>query len=258
MTAIHFAHANGFPGATYQALFERLDLPVTYVDKFAHDEAFDGDLRTLAVTLIDEIEQKHSEPVIGIGHSLGGMVTLIASSQRPDLFRHLILIEPILLAPYKRAFLKLMQITGLMQLWPLVKNTRNRRHQFKDRDEAEKHFRKKTLYKAFDDESLAHYLEHGLETTDEGVALSFSPEIEAHIFGSVYSGPAPVTQTGVTLLYANKSNFIMPADINYWRRRFPEFELIEVDGGHMFPFEQLEKSAELLNTIVARVMKEQA
>lgn len=98
MTAplLQFSHANGFPAACYRvfldALSDRFD--VRAVPCIGHDPRYpvtDGWPR-LVDKLIAAIET-HGRPVIGVGHSLGGMLSFLAAVQRPALFHAVILLD---------------------------------------------------------------------------------------------------------------------------------------------------------------------
>lgn len=74
---IFFAHANGFPSATYRKLFDALapEYEVTHMDRHGHDPRFpvDDNWNNLLDELFEQLERLH-EPVWGIGHSFGGML----------------------------------------------------------------------------------------------------------------------------------------------------------------------------------------
>ena len=80
---LHFSHANGIPSLTYSHLFEMLaDLDIHFIERMGYEgDVQCGDWSHLADELIAAIEAKnHGSPVIGIGHSAGAVVTLMAAS----------------------------------------------------------------------------------------------------------------------------------------------------------------------------------
>ena len=95
MSTIQFSHANGFPAACYQVLFEQLKphdiqaVPVLGQGKYYPKKSW----RSMAYELIENIENKDTTPVWGVGHSLGGVITLWASVLRPDLFQEWLVIH---------------------------------------------------------------------------------------------------------------------------------------------------------------------
>ena len=85
---IQFSHANGFPAPTYRYLFKLLEphFEIQYIERLAHDpnHPVTNNWQSITSELIRE-HDKHKEPVIGIGHSLGGAITLFAAIERPEI-----------------------------------------------------------------------------------------------------------------------------------------------------------------------------
>jgi pimeloyl-ACP methyl ester carboxylesterase len=85
---IHFSHANGFPALCYRRLFGFLesDFRIGYVDRIGHDPSFpvtDG-WAHLVDELTAAIDARWNQPVVGVGHSLGGYLTAMAAVRRPE------------------------------------------------------------------------------------------------------------------------------------------------------------------------------
>ena len=79
-----FSHANGFPAGTYRVLFERwraAGLQVHALERFGHDPRYPvaSNWRALRDQLIDFIDAEVGGPAILVGHSLGGLVSLLAA-----------------------------------------------------------------------------------------------------------------------------------------------------------------------------------
>ena len=88
---IHFAHANSFPAKTYSKLFAFLadDYEINYLERHAHDPIYpvtDGWGR-LRDELLNELTKRYSAPVIGIGHSLGGILHFLAAIEIPNFIK---------------------------------------------------------------------------------------------------------------------------------------------------------------------------
>ena len=99
---IHFAHANGFPAKTYSRLFSFLEprFELQYLNRHGHNPDFpvtDG-WHALRDELRTEIETKFTRPVIGLGHSLGGILHLLVAIEKPDLYTQIVLLD----APIRR------------------------------------------------------------------------------------------------------------------------------------------------------------
>ena len=85
---IHFSHANGFPAQAYRKLFGYLeaDYQIGYINAIGHDPRFP--VTEGWPNLIDELilylEQHYDQPVIALGHSLGGFLSFFTALRRPD------------------------------------------------------------------------------------------------------------------------------------------------------------------------------
>ena len=144
---IHFAHANGFPAKTYNKLFSFLadDFTIGYLERHAHNSQFpvsDG-WRFLKEELRAEIENRYTEKVIGIGHSLGGILHFLNAVERPELYRQLILLDSPLMSRLSEFGFRLMKKTGRWKKTPLVRQTDSRRNIWKSKEEAFEHFKRR-------------------------------------------------------------------------------------------------------------------
>lgn len=112
--------------------------------------------------------------LLAVGHSMGGACLLMAAHRQPDLFRGLVLFEPIVFP------------TGGSQPdtgSPLAQGARRRRRRFGSLAEAEANYAAKPPMAAFTPESRWAYVNGGFRPTDDGeVELVCAPEIEAGTF----------------------------------------------------------------------------
>ena len=102
---LHLAHANGFPPGTYEPLAEALTdlyhvfgMPARPLWPSSQPENA-PDWHPLADDLIAGLDHLGMQGIVGVGHSLGGVLTMWASIARPDLFRAVVLIDPVILPP---------------------------------------------------------------------------------------------------------------------------------------------------------------
>ncbi len=250
MTKIQFSHANGFPAKSYEYLFSQLNCcEISFIDTMGHGNYSNTqNLSHLRDELIDEVERNHQQPVIGIGHSSGAAATLLAAAKRPDLFKKIILLDPVIFSGRKRLAIWLSQKLGLWESFSPAKRARVRRVDFSDHDEAFDYFKQKALFKNFHPKCFDSYIQHGLKPNNEEMKLIFSAQVEADIFRNVpVKIPANLGKLKGAIIYGDKSAIIGKADINWWRKNVPHLELVSFDGEHLFPFEAPEETANLLN-----------
>ncbi len=128
---LHFAHANGFPAGAYTKLLKSLqmDYEVIAVPMLGHHSQYplDDNWAGLVEELIDYIEQHAHQPVIGVGHSLGSILTFLAANRRPELFSRIIMLDPPLVYGRHAFIFFLIKRLGLMKRTGIIAQTRRRR-----------------------------------------------------------------------------------------------------------------------------------
>ncbi len=240
--ALHFAHANGFPGACYRKLFSFLaaDFDVGYLPASGHDPRFpvsDG-WPLLVEELIASIAGSAGAPVFGVGHSLGGYLTFLAALRRPELFRAIVLLDAPILGPFHGSALQLVKRIGLIDRVTPAAITRNRRREWPSIEAALEHFRRKRLFRKFDADCLWDYVHYGTRPSAGGVELVFDPGVEYRIYRAV---PHDLAAAGRRLavpagfIGGRDSDVLARAGLAATRRRL---HTQIIDGGHLFPFEQ--------------------
>lgn len=189
---IHLAHANGFPPGTYRPLVDTL-IHNYRVISLPSRPLWPGsqpvnvpDWHPLADDLIQGLESLGLHHIIGVGHSLGGVLTLWAAVSRPDLFRAVVLIDPVILSPARLWVWRLLCFLRLHRRRPLIRGTLRRRRIWPSRQACYQNYRTKPLFAAWPDASLWAYVEAATRERDDGqVELVYPPEWEAHIFATI-------------------------------------------------------------------------
>lgn len=256
MLPVQFSHANGFPALTYSYLFAKMESSqVSHIDCLGHGYfPVNGSLNNLARELINTLDQQNTSPVVGIGHSSGAVATMLAAAERPDLFSEVILIEPAFFSAWKRSMIGLVTSLGFGdKLGPTPKALKRRDH-FPDKETARKYFLQRRLFQVFHPQCFEDYLTHGLKPSDQGgVELAFSKETEIEIFRSTQTrAPKNLRKLKGKMIYGETSDLFWKSDVAWWKRALPNFELIPFSGGHLFPLEQPDKTADLINSILTK------
>ncbi|MEK1905255.1 MAG: alpha/beta hydrolase [Pseudomonas sp.] len=255
--AIFFAHANGFPSATYGKLFAALapDFHVQHLEQHGHDPRFpvDDNWQNLVEELIDHLERQ-DQPVWGVGHSLGGVLHYHAALRRPELYRGVVMLDSPLLTVVDRVLIRAAKRFGFIDRITPAGRTVGRRELFSDVAEARQYFAGKTLFSRFDPECLDAYVQHGLRADGQGLRLRFDPATEISIYRSVpHTSPGRPQQLQVPLavVRGRHSKVVLPHHARQINR-VPQGEYHNLPGGHMFPLERPQQTAVLLRELFAR------
>jgi pimeloyl-ACP methyl ester carboxylesterase len=255
--SIFFAHANGFPSATYGKLFAALapDHSVVHLEQHGHDPRFpvDDNWHNLVDELLHHLRQM-GEPVWGVGHSLGGLLHYHAALQAPELYRAVVMLDSPLLTWPDRLLLRAAKRFGFIDRITPAGRTQGRREQFADAEEARRYFAGKTLFRGFDPDCLDAYVEHGLQPSEAGLRLRFDAQTELDIFRSVpHTAPGKPQQLAVPLavVRGQRSRVVLPHQA-YQVRRLPRGQSLSLPGGHMFPLERPQQTGELIKQLCAR------
>ncbi len=239
---LHFAHANGFPSACYAKLLGLLaaDYGVGFLATSGHDPRYpvsDG-WPGLVDELIASIRTRGRAPMIGVGHSLGGYLMLLAAARMPQLFRCVILLDAPLLGRFRGSALQFIKHIGLVDRVTPAGRTRNRRSQWPSQGAALAHFRRKPLFQRFDPDCLLDYVRFGTRSTPGGFELVFDPAVEYQIYRTL---PHDITEAARDLavpagLIAGRDSDIVARLGLAQSRRFLRVQ--QIDGGHLFPLER--------------------
>jgi pimeloyl-ACP methyl ester carboxylesterase len=195
---LHFLHANGYPPECYQPLLELLQthyhvfgmlLRPLWKDSNPNDIR---DWKLLSEDLLQFLAPPQPAPVLGVGHSIGAVVTLRAALRDPRKFRALVLIDPVLFVPSFQLGWILARAAGLGdRIHPLIAGAKKRRRIFDDLETMYRRYRNRNIFRYMSDESLRAYIDGitkpkvdgGHEASPQGgYELVYSPEWEAQIY----------------------------------------------------------------------------
>lgn len=260
---IHFAHATGMPSPIYQPLFDALadQYDVIKVANLGVDQRYpiDNHWNSLKYQVIDSIvTQSQGRKVIGVGHSLGSVLTLLASYERPELFERIILLDPPLIlgkASLQLHYAKYFDRALLDKITPAHLSIKRRNH-WDSREQAGELLRPKGFYKDFDERCFALYLQYALrdDTVNGGVTLTIPREAEVAIFRtnpSYWWLKQPKPKVPVNMIMGHDSPFYKRGFSDIAQRDF-HIPYQVTQGGHMFPLESPDVVAGLIKDILMK------
>lgn len=263
---VHLAHANGFPPASYRLLAQDLSggSPGYYVIGLPARPLWPASRpdsaptwRPLADDLIQALDARGLRGIYGVGHSLGGVLTMWAAIRRPDLFRAVVLVDPVILPPAVLWAMRLMRAVGLGDRQSLVQGALRRRRAWPHRQACYEHLRGKALFARWSDEALWDYVNAGTKIGSDGRAeLVYPVEWEAHIFATTPADvwrDAPQLRVPALVIRGQHSETFRPAAQARLARLLPQaqFRVIQ-DAGHLVPLERPAETGAMIREFLGR------
>ncbi|NWG45257.1 MAG: alpha/beta hydrolase [Alphaproteobacteria bacterium] len=250
--ALVFCHATGFNAQTYRTLLAPLAgaLRILAPDQRGHgltelpadpDALVSWDL--YAADLKAFVAALGLGPALYAGHSMGGVVSLLAGPALGERLRGLVLLEPVILP---RAFYWAARLPGRgrmrMKANPMARQAARRRALWPSRGEMLAAWRGRGAFTGWEDGVLADYIAGGTRADPEGVRLSCAPAFEAATFASQAHRPwAAVERVSapVHLIAAGAFSTCPPLVTERLARRRPDWRIERVPGtGHFLPMER--------------------
>ncbi|MBN1139093.1 MAG: alpha/beta hydrolase [Anaerolineae bacterium] len=258
---LHLAHANGFPPGAYEPLADALRTDYHLIGLAARPLWPDSQPEStstwqpMAGDLIEALDGlAHSSailPIFGVGHSLGGVLTLWAAIRRPDLFRAVVLIDPVILPPSRLCALRLMRLVGLHRRLPVVQAALHRRRTWPSRQACIEHLASKPFFAGWPAGSLDAYVNSGTRQQPDGqVELIYPPKWEAHIFATVPTDIwryVPQLRTPVLVIRGERSPTFPAESMARLAHLLPLAQTLTIPGsGHMVPLERPAETAKAI------------
>ena len=132
-----------------------------------------------ADALLPLLDGLGGHPIVGCGHSMGAYILTRLASQRPAAFRHLVLIDPVIMDPafYEGEAAKVIPD-------PADHPVARRRNVWTDVEEMRARFADRPPYANWDPRVLADYCAHGLLPPADGAGLELAcpPALEASVY----------------------------------------------------------------------------
>ncbi len=259
---LHFAHGNGFPSPCYRQLLQPLQgrFDCCYIDRIGHDVHFPvtENWHFLVDEIISSVQSQASKPVIAVGHSLGGVLSLLAAIEQPALFKFVILLDSPILGQIKSNIIRLSKSLGVIDRLTPASRTRGRQQHWQNREEVLSYLKSKTLFKSFTEACLNDYIDYGLQKIDHGYELRFDSDIEYQIYRTI---PHVLHQhegklhRPAALIYGRQSTVIDRFDLRYMKKHYGIVNYA-INGTHMFPMEHPHAAAELIVQAVDALSKD--
>jgi pimeloyl-ACP methyl ester carboxylesterase len=264
---LHFLHANGYPPDCYKPLLKLLQTnyhvfgmllrplwPNSRMDDVRDWHVFSEDL-------IRFLTDFQTDPVIGVGHSIGGTVTLRAALRDPKKFRAIVLLDPVLFVPSFELIWNFVRALGLgRRFHPLIAGALKRRRRFDDLEQVFHRYRSREVFRYMSDESLRIYIE-GITSpnVNGGYDLMFSPEWEAHIYLTGLRDfdlwrKLPQLEVPTLIIRGAETDTFMKNAANLMSRRNPKIRIETLEGStHILPLERPRQVFDIIDSFLKEV-----
>lgn len=251
-----FAHANGFVAGTYGVLFDTWRAAgwrVLAPEKLGHDPAYP--VTSGWPHLRDELQgfigrEAGSAPVVLVGHSMGGYLSLLSASRLPAAqVRAVVLLDAPIVAGWRSQGFRVLKATGLIRHGGPGKVSARRRMHWPDLQSARQHFESKRVFATWDARCLEHWLQHGFERApDGGVQLAFRRDVETRIYETLPHHLESLLQRHplrcpVAYVEGSASSEGRQLGLGYVRR-LAGTRWRRIEGSHLFPMEQPDTTAQ--------------
>ncbi len=253
---IHFAHANAYPPGCYQQLISPFLEKYRVVGMYQRPMWPDSNPATfrywhqLADDLIAFLEQQRIKQVIGAGHSMGGVVSIIAAIKRPDLFSKLILIDPVIFDRKYAIATTMLPFFLRKKLVPIAKISAKRRDLWDNQQTVFESFRKKSVFKQFSDSSLWDFVKASTKPNGKGqVTLSYPKAWETQIYltAPYILNKLLKLKIPIIAIKGEHSNVITPSLWASWQHAQPTNHFLELpNSGHLVPMEYPREVADFI------------
>ncbi len=255
---ILFLHANGFAISCYEYFIKEYSKNhrVVAVDLWGHGNSsiYSTDFKNWNIfreQVLFICEFLNIQNIIGIGHSLGGVVLIKLSYKKPNLFKKLILVAPAVIGIKNILFTKIFP-----NKHPMIKSVKKRKTRFKNQEELKKYYLKFPSYKNWDSKIFSDFIKGQFHQKDGFYHPNSILENEVQIFktGSLanllegYFNKIPIH------IITIKKDLATPS---LWATLFSQKTkgslIIRNEINHLFMFENPKETQEDINTLLNKI-----
>ncbi len=251
MTHLVFSHGNSFPAGTYNVLFGHLrarGFEVSAVERFGHDPRYPvtSNWPHLVQQLADFANgqvQRAGAPVFLVGHSLGGILSVMAAALHPQLARGVLMLDSPLVSGWRATTVGVAKRTRMVGKVSPGRVSRQRRTSWTSSADALEHFRKKKAFARWDPQVLHDYVAHGMvEGGDGGRVLAFDRAVETAIYNTLPHNLGSLLRTHPlrcpAAFIGGRASVEMRQVGMALTQRVTGGRTMVLDGSHLFPLEQ--------------------
>lgn len=257
---IVFSHANGFPAGTYRQLFNHWKAAgwrVKAVDKFGHDPRYPvtSNWPRLRDQLLDFVAEQAPQGAWLVGHSLGGLLSLLAASKRPELVHGLVMLDSPVITGWRAHSVQVLKASRLIGKVSPGRISQLRRHEWPSRQAVREHYGAKSLFARWAPGVLDDYIACGTLRQGGKTVLAFDRDIETRIYNTLPHQLGRVLQRHplrcpVGFVAGTRSTELRTGGLGPAHALAGE-RLVWIAGTHLYPMEKPQETAEAVLGLLA-------
>ena len=268
---IVFSHGNSFVASTYNKVFKGLrarGYHVQALERFGHNPVYPvtNNWPHLVEELTDFASRtatQAQQDVYLVGHSLGGILSLMCAAKHPVLGEHrvrgVILLDSPLVGGWRSPTIGLIKKTPLIQRLSPARASHRRRQQWPDRDAVLESFQKKKHFAKWDPQVLQDYVQHGFRDVHDGTAhhveLAFSREVETAIYNTLphnvprllRNHPLQMPLAFIRGTHSFEMQQLGEGPLRRLLGKEPGLRWQEIEGSHLYPMEKPLETADRIH-----------
>ena len=250
MSLLIFSHGNSFPASTYGVLtasLKKRGFTVKSIEKLGHDPAYPvtNNWPHMVQQLADftkHTADKAGESAYLVGHSLGGMLSLMCAARHPTHVHGVVLMDSPVIGGWRASTLGAVKSTNLVGRVSPGAVSKGRKISWDSVEAVYAHFKSKRTFAMWDDQMLRDYTTLGTRDEDGKRVLSFDREIETHIYNTLPHNIESILrrhplQCPVAFVGGLQSNEMKRVGTTL-TEKVTKGRMHWLDGTHLFPMEK--------------------
>jgi len=265
MPCVVFSHGNGFPASTYRVMTANLmarGFKVFAIEKLGHNPQFPvtSNWPHLVQELFEfasQVKQDTGERPYLVGHSLGGLLSLMCASQHAELAAGVLLLDSPVVSGWKASALKLAKKTDWIGSVSPGRISQKRRQHWPTVEAVVEHFQHKRAFSHWHPQALQDYAQHGTREENGERVLSFDRDVETAIYNTLphnitsllrrHPVKCPVSFIGGT--HSREMKVVGSEMTN----AISKGRVMWLDGTHLFPMEKPMATAAAIEAVLRNV-----